>query len=348
MPRLTASDARRVQEIETYLGTFILDSPPSLESLMEPLRELLGTEKTLSYVLRPRDQGLSVEALFGARFPVRFGSVFDRWLIGRSIDFAAYHPIRPERWQRNVVFSMEDLKRRGAMPPEGTSLVRELWPQAGLLGQDQLRVLVCDGPSLLAWVGAYQTEPFDVRQRRLLAALVRPLRSRLLLERQVGAMGSTRAALDAALEALGRAAFVVGASGEIRHANAAGRALVDAQRPRVTRSLADAVRRRPTEMPFELTPLRTHGTPAGYLAVANLDTGEDARAGRAASAAARWRLTPRQGEILEHIANGLTNRTIAACLGVSERAVELHVSAIFDRAGVESRAALVAKLLDVR
>ena len=32
-------------------------------------------------------------------------------------------------------------------------------------------------------------------------------------------------------------------------------------------------------------------------------------------------------------------------LGIAERTVEIHVSAIFDRAGVSSRAALIARLL---
>jgi DNA-binding NarL/FixJ family response regulator len=41
----------------------------------------------------------------------------------------------------------------------------------------------------------------------------------------------------------------------------------------------------------------------------------------------------------------MTNRTTAAILRVSERAVELHVSAILDRAGVGSRAALLADIL---
>jgi DNA-binding NarL/FixJ family response regulator len=320
-----------------------------MAALVGPLLELLGTEKTISYSLRQRDDGLGVEALFGARFPARFGSLFDRWLMGKSVDFAAYHPIRPEPWQRNVVVALEDLIRRGALPPEGaegTPLGREVWPRVGLDRRDQLRVLVCDGPSLLAWVGAYQPDPFDARQRRLLSALVRPLRNRLLFERQVGAMTETRVALDAALEALGRAAFVLGASGEIHHANAAGRALVDRQRASVTRSLANAVRRRPTELSFELRPLRSPGTPAGYLAMARPECPETARAVRVASSSARWALTARQREVLELVAGGVTNRTIAATLGVSERAVELHVSAIFDRAGVHSRAALVARLFD--
>jgi PAS domain S-box-containing protein len=53
-------------------------------------------------------------------------------------------------------------------------------------------------------------------------------------------------------------------------------------------------------------------------------------------------LTPRQKEVLEHIANGWTNDDIARKLVVSRRTVERHVAAILDKLGVENRAAAAA------
>ena len=53
-------------------------------------------------------------------------------------------------------------------------------------------------------------------------------------------------------------------------------------------------------------------------------------------------LTPRQTEILEHIADGRTNDEIAGRLVVSRRTVERHVAAVLDRLGVENRAAAAA------
>jgi PAS domain S-box-containing protein len=53
-------------------------------------------------------------------------------------------------------------------------------------------------------------------------------------------------------------------------------------------------------------------------------------------------LTPRQKEVLEHIANGRTNDEIARRLVVSRRTVERHVAAILDKLGVENRAAAAA------
>jgi DNA-binding CsgD family transcriptional regulator len=56
----------------------------------------------------------------------------------------------------------------------------------------------------------------------------------------------------------------------------------------------------------------------------------------------RWKLTPRQTEVLDLVGRGLTNRTIAATLAISESTVEFHLATIFERAGVETRAALIA------
>ena len=49
-------------------------------------------------------------------------------------------------------------------------------------------------------------------------------------------------------------------------------------------------------------------------------------------------LTPREGEILEHIAQGLDNAQIAARLELSQKTVRNHITRVFDKIGVESRA----------
>jgi DNA-binding CsgD family transcriptional regulator len=55
-------------------------------------------------------------------------------------------------------------------------------------------------------------------------------------------------------------------------------------------------------------------------------------------------LTPRQGEVLEHVAKGLTNKEIAHQLGTAENTIELHITRILRKAGASSRAQLLAKL----
>lgn len=54
------------------------------------------------------------------------------------------------------------------------------------------------------------------------------------------------------------------------------------------------------------------------------------------------RLSAREREVLEHVAAGLSNKEIAAQLGISERTVKFHVTAIFNKLGAENRAQAVA------
>ena len=53
-------------------------------------------------------------------------------------------------------------------------------------------------------------------------------------------------------------------------------------------------------------------------------------------------LTPREAEVLQRLASGATNRRIGEELFISERTVERHVSHIFAKLGVSSRAAATA------
>jgi len=54
-------------------------------------------------------------------------------------------------------------------------------------------------------------------------------------------------------------------------------------------------------------------------------------------------LTGREAQILEHIAQGLDNAQIAARLALSEKTVRNHITSIFDKIGVESRAQAIVK-----
>ena len=62
------------------------------------------------------------------------------------------------------------------------------------------------------------------------------------------------------------------------------------------------------------------------------------------TAAERWHLTPRQVQVLDLVTRGFTNALIAEELRIRQGTVEFHLSAIFDKAGVESRTMLVARL----
>jgi two-component system nitrate/nitrite response regulator NarL len=48
-------------------------------------------------------------------------------------------------------------------------------------------------------------------------------------------------------------------------------------------------------------------------------------------------LTPRESEVIALVAEGLSNRQIAARLGISEHTAKFHVNAILDKLGAETR-----------
>lgn len=65
------------------------------------------------------------------------------------------------------------------------------------------------------------------------------------------------------------------------------------------------------------------------------------------------RLTPREREILQHIADGLSGKQIAHTLGISERTVKFHTGSLLRKLGADNRAQAVALalqrgLLDVK
>src|SRR5690606_16328419 len=125
--------------------------------------------------------------------------------------------------ERNTVFLLatEEDRRRYAETP----IVRDLFPLLGLEGQDQLRVLLCEGPHLLAWVGAFRLDRFGAREAERLEMVVEPLSQRLRLEERLNRLAVRGAARDVAMDALGAPAFILDAKGGVAHANGAGQAL---------------------------------------------------------------------------------------------------------------------------
>ncbi|MET0349853.1 MAG: helix-turn-helix transcriptional regulator, partial [Rhizobacter sp.] len=68
---------------------------------------------------------------------------------------------------------------------------------------------------------------------------------------------------------------------------------------------------------------------------------------RAAGVAAASRLgtaslTPRETEVLSWVAKGKTNRDVGEILGMSPRTVNKHLEHVFEKLGVETRAAAAA------
>ena len=71
------------------------------------------------------------------------------------------------------------------------------------------------------------------------------------------------------------------------------------------------------------------------------DARERAERARVQGARARFdTLTAREREVLEHVLRGQLNKQIAADLGIHERTVKLHRTAITSKVGVQSVAEL--------
>jgi DNA-binding NarL/FixJ family response regulator len=63
-----------------------------------------------------------------------------------------------------------------------------------------------------------------------------------------------------------------------------------------------------------------------------------------ASAVRRYRFTRRETEVLEHLLDGLSSRTIAARLDLGVRTVESHVARLLEKSGCDSRGELIARV----
>ena len=58
-------------------------------------------------------------------------------------------------------------------------------------------------------------------------------------------------------------------------------------------------------------------------------------------------LTPREQDVLQHLAAGLSNKAIAKTLDVSENTVKFHVAALLDKFGVGSRTEVVVRAIQL-
>ncbi len=302
------------------------------------LREALRTDVAVAYGVEHRNDGqrLSFVTSSGASEPF-LSSRFRHYVEEqRARSWAAYDPRRPDPKQRNRAFAWSPAELELQRAP----VYVDLFPTLGLRGAHQLRALVCDGPSLLGWVGCFQSSAFDGEQIGALSSLVPAMRRRLTLERRLAA-GGLVAVLEAALEALGRPAFVVDRRGRVEEQNAPAKVLFDSDAG-VRENIVEAVRG--TAVPsWSVTPVKRSGVPERFLVI--VEPHASARvATQVAKAKTTWSLTERQTDVLSRLAAGTPNQTIAAALGIAERTVEIHVTALLEKAQVASRAELVAKV----
>jgi DNA-binding CsgD family transcriptional regulator len=332
--------ARRAEAFARELATWREGDPPALHTVAERLHEMLPADIAGAYALAPAGAGLRVEFVHFHGYPSRAYARDLDALVGETpVGWACYNPIRPEPTQRNAVVELHP--RVATASQERIPAARTMIERHPLLrSAHQLRALVCDGPALVAWVGAMREGGFRPGDRARLRRLLPAIQRRLATERRAALGGVAIAAFDALLERVAGAGFLADARGAIVHASSAGAALLARRGDAARAEVRDAALGRPQRR-YDVTRVESAGVPAYALLVERAP--EPDAAARALQLASRVALTPRQQQVLEQLAKGHANKTIAALLGVSEGAVELHVTALLARFGCESRSALVAR-----
>lgn len=337
---LPSSTLRTVRAVEDALAHYSLDGD-NVVAALSALRELLETDKVILYSLEQRRDSEDLRVARNATVSIPHAGwrdTFDEYLAGRGVAWGTYNAVSPEPSQRDRILDTNQITLlTGGRNREIEAVV---YKQLGAIGHDTMRVLVCDGPSLLAWVGFVQPEKTTQRQREAFALVLPALRKRLAFERFVTEAAIARGAIGAALEQVNGPAWLLGRGGRIEHANAAARAQLEADRTTTVAAL-DRCIAGTAERRFSVTPVRSAGGSAGHLVVEALP--RSALQG-VTQAATRLGLTPAQSRVLERVARGASNATIAAELKVAERTVEAHVTAILEKAQVPSRAALIVQI----
>lgn len=344
---MVVGGGKRVAALRAELGTVRLDGACVMGEVLREVREIADTEAVLLYSVEQRLDGWELTRWDQAGGDPRCGTLLGEAVAKKAESSLFYYDaLRPAAAHRNRVVDARrwiDRSRPGTW--EDSRMCREVLKPLGMHRHAQPRALVCDGPSLLAWFGGLHPETETRRQRRVFAALVPSVRQRLKLERQLQAAPRTSAAFRAAIEQVGAAAFIIGARGTIHETNVAGRTLLTKDRAEIAGALEDALAGRANPREIALVPLVERGVAGYFLAIVRHDPVEGRIASCVQYCVTRWNLTPRQAEVLALAARGLANATIAATMRVGERNIEMHMTAIFDRAGVDSRAALVATVL---
>ena len=326
-----------IRSLHSIVRAHPLDKPV-LSDVLAPLSEALRLEYAATHRLAPTIEGGGWDAVHLATHPRSFEhTVRTKYLpfVKRSmVGTGTYSPLRPQRDQRNRVVMLGQIKITNSIAEQ---LLGDVFPSLGVGGMDQIRVLLCDGPRLQAWIGGFRPDAFGERERRVLRGLVPTLVERLRLEEALDTTDMMRHGLEVALGLVGAPAFLVDHRARVVVASDPGARLLESDARGTRERLLAALARRSQDT---VLPVTRPGASSWHLVV--LRAPGAAMDERLARATRMWNLTPRQGEVLALVAHGDANKTIADKLDCAPGTVELHVSAILAKANAESRAALVA------
>jgi DNA-binding CsgD family transcriptional regulator len=339
-PRLSKGDAAHVRRLRDLLERYRPSERPVADEFIHELEALL--EGDVSLAMRPvrGELGWGLDYFYGTTDLTPF-----RKFIATAQDgWTPWFPVTPEPL-RNRAMRPKVLHRHLVENPPSYAysellvLAEEL--DAGM-DKDDLAVSLWDGDVLLGWFASGRKAAFGPREVALLDALIPSLRARMLLEHQLGHARATFAILEAALDAIPTAAFFLAGS-SIEHANATGRLLLERNRAGVIDMLRESLRSRSPGGPFAITQIDARGVRMAALAVLRGDGVAPDLERRLTASSARHSLTTRQRDVLALLARGYGNKTIAERIGVAEATVEEHITNLFRKVGVDSRAELVAR-----
>jgi DNA-binding CsgD family transcriptional regulator len=282
---------------------------------------------------------------------------FDRHLRDSTGVWSFYDPNRVEAAQRNrpVIGGTHRAVTEGQVssPVAGRLSLAEREQRAAVLGRaragfeqwgtfdaETMRLLACDGPRMVCWIGAFQHERFDRSQASLFRALARPLQRRFALEERLGAGGAPAALLPALLEEIAGAAYLLDAKHRVVAMNSSGSTSLAKDRERPQRLRQSALGG--TRPDVVLVDLASRGVP-GHSLLIERSVPAPVRE-LAVALQGRYGLTPREVDVLVQLGRGMTNRAIGVAIGCGERTVETHVRRILEKTDRASRSELVALL----
>ena len=151
-------------------------------------------------------------------------------------------------------------------------------------------------------------------------------------------------ALEAALEAIGAASLVVDERGCVKESNRLAREWLATNPAQAAAEVTRSIAAPPGQGAFSVR--RLDGEAAShFFLVRRASINQDRVARCVDEVVARHALTPAQARVLALLATGMSNRSMAAQLGVSERTVEVHVTALLNELDADSRAGLIAFVL---
>jgi DNA-binding CsgD family transcriptional regulator len=354
----------RIDELCAWLRVFDTSVPDLLPAFTHELRAITGADRALSFGLYAGEQ-LSIEfahtdSQTPARIQIEIGAM-KRICCDRPRKVGFFDAVRPHPRQRNKVAYFPATQEcistltSPATPAWLGSLhvaesqrdgiaaaydrLAEDYQQIGL-HVPQCRALICEGESLLAWIGFAQDAPITSRQRLIFRALIPALRDRLMLQRDFAHLKLTHAGLEAALEAISGPAYILNTNARVIYSNASGLVALAADTGSLAEALGRVIDPKCRPRGFDVSRLAVAGCPVRYLVV---QRGEhDTLSPRTSIASARWKLTPREAEILALLARGSSNKEIAVALACAQRTVEVHVTQLFRKAEVQNRSALSA------